>query len=82
MCQTVCVVYIDIILPNLSWLSAKHAGAMAYYCVFLPCHLEMILCGKGMIEYCPMSNLKQILLTFHMQIPFQILYTGQIVCWY
>ena len=42
-CQTVCVFYIDTTLsaqpnmaalPNLTWLSVKQAGTLAYDCVF------------------------------------------------
>ncbi len=45
-CQTVCVFYIDttlsaqpnmVALPNLTWLSVKQAGTMAYDCCLVLC---------------------------------------------
>lgn len=45
-CQTVCVFYIDttlstqpnmVALPNLTWLSVKQAGTMAYDCFLVLC---------------------------------------------
>lgn len=47
-CQSVCVFYVDttlraepnmVALPNLTWLSVKQAGTLAYDC-FLLCHLD------------------------------------------